>query len=108
MRTAKVRDAVGRDAAGRDVFIPWYPLSRTAYVVPSQDERAAFVLRSQRFLYGWAGVLVGVSLSALVELTPSWWRGVPIVAVALAHWAWWTHRATRGLERTRYEPAREA
>lgn len=90
------------DAAGRDLFLPWLPFSRTAYVLPNAGVREEFARRIERSLFFSAGAAAAFLLTFLFG-RPSGWLGLLIAAMIVAKWHGWTRRSTRGLERTRYE-----
>jgi len=98
----KVRQAMVRDARGRDLFVPWYPFSRAAYVLPSPSERAAVSKRTRIYVVFWLAAIVAVQVVRSYFGLPIWYGWVVVVLAAM-DWAWWTRRYTRGLERTRYE-----
>lgn len=96
-----VRRNFARDREGRELFLPWVPFSRNAYVVPDPTRRAVLVRRMEFYVVFWLGVLAGAFAAGLLD---SWrWSSLLFAGAALAHWAWWMHRSTRGLERARPE-----
>lgn len=100
-RTSGVRYALVRDERGRDLFVPWYPLSRIAYVLrdPAECERLRHRIELQSTCA--LGVLIGLVV-ALLPIAPG--RLSQIFSVLLlVYWAWWTRGYSRGLEKTRYE-----
>lgn len=99
---ARVRWATVLDGQGRHLFVPWHPFSRTAYVLPDAGAHAELAKRVRRYLILGAGVfLLALVLTAPVRIP--WWTSYPVAALLLLHWHWWSRRAARGLERTRYE-----
>jgi len=100
---SKVRRNLARDAAGRTLFLPWYPFSRSAYVLASPLQRELLGRRMELYLVFWLGVLIGFGVAGLLGEIPPW-SPFALAGLVAAHWVWWTGRYTRGLERTRYEP----
>jgi hypothetical protein len=96
---------LARDALGRTLFVPWHPFSRNAYVLPTPADRAAVTKQTHLFVTGWFVVLVVAAVSRAF-LGASSGTVHAVVLLALGHWAWWTSRFTRGLERVRYEGPR--
>lgn len=101
--TSRVRWLLVRDARGRDLFVPWHPYARTAYVVPDPRRRGALEQRVRRQTAVVLGVgVVGLAVARYV-LGWGFWPGVGWIAAVLAYWYGGCFLLTRGLERTRYE-----
>lgn len=100
--TTRVRWYLARDAQKRDVFVPWHPFSRAAYVLRGPVEREELRHRLQLFFAFAVGVAIGIGFAGIFSDQPGW-VGILSIALVLAYWGWWTWRYTRGLERTRYE-----
>lgn len=103
MTSAKPRRAIVRDSRGRELLVPWHPMSPVAYVLP-EAERERARRRIRLFLFGWVAVAVLLALVTLRWNVP-YWVSLLTVPLAVADWWWWIRRFTRGFERTRYEPA---
>ena len=103
MSSPKRWRAMARDSRGRELLVPWHPMSRVAYVLP-EAERGRAKRRIRFYLVRWVAVAVLIALVALWRDVP-YWVSLLTVPMAVADWWWWTRRFTRGFERTRYEPA---
>jgi hypothetical protein len=86
-----------RDAQGRELFVPWYALSRYGFVVP--EERSATLRRElrrvDRFVF-WGG------LGAILLILASgigWAYALLVIPLELLAYVLATRHATRGLER---------
>jgi len=99
----KVRFGLARDQQGRLLFLPWHPLSRTAYVLGAPAQGEAVARRIRLSLLVLLALLVAQLVASPFVRWPAW-AGLPLAAALLLAWAGWTRRVTRGLERTRYEP----
>jgi hypothetical protein len=98
----KPRLCLALDEQGRTLFVPWYPLSRRAYVVPDAMRRSA-IEQWMRLSVAWAlGLLTALFVLGAIGRLPRWSASVLVVLIVL-EWAWWTRRQTRDLERTRLE-----
>jgi hypothetical protein len=103
LQVSRPRWYLVRDPQGRILFVPWHPFSRAAYVVPTPLQRTDLERRIRsRVLWSVAAVLVATILLGVLDW-PAWWSLVPPI-VLVADWYWWSGRAARGMERTRYEP----
>ena len=98
----RVRLYLARDAQKRDLFVPWHPFSRAAYVLKGPIEREEIRRRVELYLAFGLGVVIGVLFAGIFSDAPDW---LPLLVSILlvAGWSLWSWRRTRGLERTRYE-----
>ena len=91
-----------RTEDGKTFFVPWHPFSSAAYLVPDPVRREA-ILQRTRLSFAWAiGMLTALGVLGLFADLPSW-ANLPLLALWVAEWVWWTRRYTRDLERTRYQ-----
>lgn len=99
-----LRMCLACDPHGRALFVPWYPLSRTAYVLKDPVQREKLRRHMELYAMFAIGLVFGIGMAGIFS-DASLWLPLASSVLLIVYWVWWAWRSSRGLEKTRYEKA---